>query len=183
MKSKQIPLFATKTDLIEVLKEVESIYNIKYVEMGLFDSSQVREHERLSLIPSIGFTKFGAWISLEHRYMVVQKNEKIIVRTVPQRKVGAKYAVDPMQNPESVELSTGGIFLEKENILVGGRIATASDDSFSTEIYKALSSKIRKHFKKIGTVYIGKEAEEKLQDGWRLVTNEKSPKEYDLAFN
>ena len=41
-------------------------------------------------------------------------------------------------------------------------------------------SVIKKEFKKIGTFYLGNKAEEKLDLGWRLVTNEKLPKEYDL---
>jgi hypothetical protein len=50
-------------------------------------------------------------------------------------------------------------------------------------LYKLFSNKIKKKFKKIGTFYVGKIAEEKLKEGWRLVTNEKSPREYDLTFS
>jgi hypothetical protein len=50
------------------------------------------------------------------------------------------------------------------------------------ELFKLLSTKIKKEFKKIGTFYVGKAAEEKLKLGWRLVTNEKSPREYDLEL-
>ena len=58
--------------------------------------------------------------------------------------------------------------------------------SFISQLYTdslILSTKIKKEFKRIGAFYVGKEAEEKLKTGWRLVTNENSPKEYDLALS
>lgn len=33
----------------------------------------------------------------------------------------------------------------------------------------------------MGSFYVGRSVEEKLKGGWRLVTNDKSPKEYDLV--
>lgn len=180
MKSKQIHFFATRIDLKELTVDFESILNIKYVGMGLFDSNEVLEYMRLSDVPDIGFTKFGAWMSLDHRYMVVAEDKKINVRIVPQKKGGTKYAIDPMANPDSIELSTGGIFSENGKVLVAGRLATASGSEFSVRTYMAFVSRIRKVFRKNGTFYIGEDAHNKLVSGWRLVTNVNSPIEYDL---
>ena len=86
-----------------------------------------------------------------------------------------------MSNPQSIEIKIGGIY--KENVIVAGRVATISEDSDSIELFKLLSTKLKKEFKKIGAFYVGKSAEQKLKEGWRLVTNEKLSKEYDLALS
>jgi hypothetical protein len=86
-------------------------------------------------------------------------------------------------NQKSVTLKLGGIYKDAENVIVAGRVATVSEDSDSNELYKLFTTKLKKEFKKIGTFYVGRKAEEKLKMGWRLVTNEKSPKEYDLALS
>jgi hypothetical protein len=133
-------------------------------------------------LPNLSMTKFGSWISLDNRFMLVPKNSDIKVREIPQKKGGIKYAIDPMHNPINIELSTGGIYILIENVLVAGRIGITSDCTFSNDIFNSLSKKIKKEFEKIGTFYVGKDAEEKLHQGWRLVTNHKSPKEYDLSI-
>jgi hypothetical protein len=94
-----------------------------------------------------------------------------------------KFTVDQLNNPKSIELKIGGIYKDKNNVIVAGRIATVSADEVSNELFKLFSLKMKKEFKRIGTFYVGRKAEEKLSLGWRLVTNEKSPKEYDLALS
>ena len=67
--------------------------------------------------------------------------------------------------------------------MLGGSCGTSFLNDFSLQVFKDFSTRMIKSFKKIGTFYVGKEAEEKLEKGWRLVTNEKSPKEYDLVLS
>ncbi|MCU7549876.1 hypothetical protein OCK74_12160 [Chitinophagaceae bacterium LB-8] len=85
-----------------------------------------------------------------------------------------KFAVDQMQNPQSIVIEKGGIF--KEGILIAGSIGTISENEHSIIFFKLLSTLIKKEFIKVGTFYVGKYAKQKLDHGWRLVTNEKSPK-------
>jgi len=67
-------------------------------------------------------------------------------------------------------------------ILVAGSIGTISQDSFSITTFNLLSRELRSNFKKIGNFFVGDKALEKLELGWRLVTINKSPKEYDLKL-
>ena len=92
------------------------------------------------------------------------------------------YAIDQMTNPQSVELNLGGIYLEKPNVLVAGWIATISGDSFSIDLFKAFSSSIKKEFVKKNDFFVGKEAKNKLQSGWRLVLDVRRSGEYDLKM-
>lgn len=173
--------FATKEDLSSILIELEESVGIIYAEMGLLDSNKIQKYFSYSTIPNFGHTQYGSWISLDHRYMIMLENSSINIRSIPQLKGGIKYAFDQMLNPDSIEFSIGGIYLKKEKVLVAGRIGTVSDSSFSKEIYTIFQKKIKRDFKRIENFYVGKTAEEKLLSGWRLVTNEKLSKDFDLT--
>lgn len=113
--------------------------------------------------------------------MMMPRNTLLKVREVSQRSGGIKYAIDPLENHTSICFQFGGVY--REGVLLSGNCFTTNPNTFSLEIFKIFSSDIKKNFNKIGTFYVGKKAEEKLKLGWRLVTNEKSPKEYDLALS
>lgn len=182
MKSKQIIFFMLLEDIEKIIQDFESLMEIQYYRTGLLDSKNIPAYNTLFEAPNIGVTLSGDWNRVDN-YLITKKSTQLNIREVPQRTGEIKFAIDQMKNPKSIELKLGGIFEEKENVIVGGRIATISEDSDSLELYKILSTKIKKEFKKIGAFYVGKSAEEKLKNGWRLVTNEKSPKEYDLALS
>jgi hypothetical protein len=181
MKSKQIIFFSTILDLEIILKEIEDSFDVNYFKMGLFDSKDIPRFDSILTLPDLGFTKYGDW-NYADSYLILPEDISLNIREVSQKKGGTKYAIDQMVNPKSIELKCGGIYLEKENIIVAGRIATISDNVFSQELYKSFSKLITKKFKKIDGFYVGDEAREKLKLGWRLVTNEKLSKEYDLLI-
>lgn len=182
MNSKQTMFFAVLEDIEQIVRDIESSIDIRYYKTGLFETRNIPNYNSIFEVPSVGVTSSGDWNRIDS-YIILKRTIPLNIRDVPQRTGGVKYAVDQMTNPKSIELKLGGIYLEKENVIVAGRVATVSEDSDSNELYKLFSNKIKKKFKKIGTFYVGKIAEEKLQEGWRLVTNEKSPKEYDLALS
>ena len=182
MKSKQIMFFMLLEDIEKTIRDFESLIEIQYYRTGLLDSKNIPTYNSLFEAPNIGVALSGDWNRVDN-YLITKKSTQLNIREVPQRTGEIKFAIDQMNNPKSIELKLGGIFKEKENVIVGGRIATISEDSDSLELYKLLSTKIKKEFKNIGAFYVGKSAEEKLKIGWRLVTNEKSPKEYDLALS
>jgi hypothetical protein len=182
MKSKQIVFFAILSDMEPILKKVESSLSVQYFKTGLLDSRDIPHYQSIFDAPDLGFTLSGDWNRTDS-YLVLPKTISLNIRDVPQRAGGVKYAVDQSVNGKSVELKVGGIYKDKEHILVAGLIGTISEDDFSVDTFKLFSSLIRKEFKKIGSFYVGKSAEEKLRSGWRLVTNDKSPKEYDLAVS
>jgi hypothetical protein len=180
MKGKQVMFFTLLEDIENIIRDFESAIEIQYCKMGLFDNKSIPTYYTVFDAPNIGFTLSGDWNSIDN-YLISKKSTSINIREVAQRTGEMKFAIDQMNNPESIELKIGGIYMEKENVIVAGRIATISEDSDSLELFKFLSTKIKKEFKKIGTFYVGKSAKQKLKEGWRLVTNEKSPREYDLS--
>jgi hypothetical protein len=180
MKSKQIMFFADLADMEPILRKVESSLNIHYFKTGMFDSREIPHYESIFDAPNLGTTLSGDWNRVDS-YLVMPEDTLLEIRDSPQRAVGVRYAVDQSANKRSIELKLGGIYKVEGNILVAGRIATISEGEFSLNVYKLFSSLIKKEFKRIGAFYVGKRAEEKLRTGWRLVTNDKSPKAYDLA--
>jgi hypothetical protein len=182
MKSKQIMFFTVLEDIEQILRDIETLIDVRYYKTGLLDSKTIPTYDSIFDTPSIGVTFSGDWNRIDN-YLIMKKSTPLKIREVPQRTGETKFAIDQLNNSKSIELKLGGIYKEKENVLVAGRIATISEDPDSTELYKLLTTKLKKEFKKIGTFYVGRKAEEKLKMGWRLVTNEKSPKEYDLGLS
>lgn len=182
MKSKQIMFFTLLEDIEIIIRYFESAIEIKYYKTGLLDSKNIPTYNSLLNAPNVGYTLSGDWNRIDE-YLITKKNTSLNIEEVPQRVGGIKYAIDQGNNPKSIELKIGGIYKKIENVIVAGRVATISEDPDSIELFKLLSTKIKREFKKIGTFYVGKSAEKKLNEGWRLVTNEKSPREYDLTLS
>jgi hypothetical protein len=180
MKSKQILFFSILDDSKPIFESVETSVSLHYFKMGLLDFVDIPNYRSIFDVPNLGFVMSGDWNRVDN-YLVMLKETQLSIREVAQRAGGVKFAVDQMQNSKSIELKPGGIYKDKENVIVAGRIATISEDEISNYIFKIFSSRIMKEFKKVGAFYVGQKAEEKLNLGWRLVTNEKSPKEFDLA--
>ena len=173
--------FAMLEDIENSIRDIESMIDIQYYKTGLLDSKSIPTYKSVFYVPNIGVALSGDWNRLDN-YLITKKTTLINVREVPQKTGETKFAVDQMNNPKSIEMKLGGIYREK-NVIVAGRISTISEDSDSNELYNIFTTKLKKEFKKIGVFYVGKKAEDKLRLGWRLVTNEKSPKEYDLALS
>ena len=180
MKSKQLMFFALKDDIKKVLIELESNIQVQYCKSGMFDGKNMFKYYYHFEIPNLGYTPYGDWNRIDE-YLLCKKATIINLELVPQRAGGFKYAVDQGCNMKSIEIKLGGVFTEEENVLVAGRVATISEEADSLELYKFLSTKIKRDFKRIGAFYVGKKAEERLNEGWRLVTNVRLSKEFDLV--
>lgn len=182
MTGKQIMFFTVFEDIEQILIDIETIVDIRYYMAGLFDSENITAYNSIFDSNNVGFTSSGDWNRID-RYMVMKKEIPLYVEAVPQRRGGIKYAVDQEGNPKSIEIKLGGIYTEKENVIVAGRASTISQENDSLELYKLFSSKIKKKFKRFGMFYVGPEAEKKLREGWRLVQNEGFAKGYDLTLD
>jgi hypothetical protein len=182
MASKQTMFFAVEDDLFSILEETEKEFEIEYVTMGRFEANDYQRYDSYQKIPNLGFTNYGDWAGPDHRYMVKSKSSVLNARESRLSDGRTVYFIDPKLNPDSVELTPKGIYTRKGNVVIAGRTAIVSEHQLANAIYKSLSSKIKKKFKRIGISYVGPKAEGRLKEGWRLVQIENSPKEYDLAY-
>lgn len=175
--SKSIYFFADKEDFKPVLSAFEEGKALAYVLTGLHDVKNQSRLKSLNELSDLGMVSNGDW-NHSKNFLVFPASTDFVVRDVPQRAGGTKYAIDQMANPASITLKPSGVL--KEGVLVAGSATTVSSDAFSTETFNFFSKLIKKQFKKVGTFYVGPNALQKMKSGWRLVTNDKSPAEYDL---
>lgn len=122
---------------------------VHYFSAGMFENAQISRFESGLDFPGLGITLVGNWNEM-HRYLVLPKSQEVQVMEVAQRSGGIRYAVDPMLNPNSVELKIGGVFSEAPNVLIAGRMAYGFENEFSKSVYKAFGSQIKKEFRHIG---------------------------------
>jgi hypothetical protein len=179
MKKYQIHIFATKADLEKLLQAIESKQELQFVRAGLFDSPTLNRVTTLLNDTNLGIATKGD-NNHETRYLVAGQKESIKIETVPQHGGGTKYAIGSQKvNPKTIIFWPGGVF--GETCVIAGSAGTISEDEASLAIFKLFSKEIKQQFSKIKSFYVGKEAGELLDKGWRLTSSVKSPPLYDLT--
>ena len=184
MKSKQQIFFLTKADIVKMMSMVEIRIPIEYTLMGAFKQEAIRRENTISNFSKLGHTGYANWISLDNRYMVLPLNNGVKYRIVKQRNGSFHYIVDLASNPTGVELSTGGIYDNAENVLIAGRVAVFTDSSIEAmQIYKEILRAMNKCFTKKNNIFVSQEVLSLLEDGWRLTCNYNAPCENDLVVD
>ena len=175
--SEIIHIFATPSDLLDLLVDVESIRPVHYVEAGLLDTHTPDERLSASEIQGLGRTRTPD-TNLGHSYLMADIVVPFTVRPIPQRREGTRFAVDQQSNPDSVAVVPGGLF--DEQTILAGRIGTCTDSAVSAALMRAIAAVIRNKWAEIKSYAVGPEAERILDAGGRLTANLRSPQEYDL---
>jgi len=172
-----IGLFATRNDLLDLLNEVEATRPIHYAEAGMFDSPELMVYPSALNIPSLG--EIHVQESVQGRILLIADAAvQFVVRPVPQRRGGTRFAIDQKLNPDSVALFPGGQF--DSHTLLAGNFGTCTDSEASSSLLGTVEASIRKRWVEIKSYAIGPEAASVLDAGGRLTANLRSPSEYDL---
>lgn len=177
MANKQLFFFATGADLAEMLSIVEAQANVTYHKSGLLSKEEMASHPALPK-ESLGIAESGdnnQCIS----YLVLYPDTELQVRVVPQRAGGEKMAIDQQRNPASLFFRPAGKYAQGQAI-IEGKIGTISTDKQSIDLFNLFAKALRSKFKKANNYLVGKEAMEHYTNGWRLVQNVSSPKDYDF---
>jgi|SRR5215831_7293658 len=175
----QTMFFATKDDLAPVLEQVENKGPLKYVRFGRSLNPRSESFDRGIDIPSLGIATCGSAIGSDS-FLVCYRESQIDIRVVHQSDGVRSFHTDQLTNPDSVTFSSGGVW--KPEILLYGRVASASNSPVSKSLLRRFQSSIRKHFVKVGACYVGPNALQALKDGKRLTIAEQSPREFDLVI-
>ncbi|MCC5875109.1 MAG: hypothetical protein JJU11_02715 [Candidatus Sumerlaeia bacterium] len=172
--------FAARRDLAEVIQVVESNHSLKYVVYGMSDHPEYDVYNSLLDYPMLGTAEGDQYVACTIMNIFPREAE-IKLRTVPQRRGGVKYLIDPMENPCSMIIRLGGVY--EEGVLIHGETATTySTDDLGTKLFHAFARQIRKRFRKVHEFWVGKEAEELYRKGWRLTQSKHRSTDYDLKF-
>jgi len=175
----QRPFFATADDLIPVFERVEAKHRLIYTLCGLHPTREQSSVSSGVAIPTLRSpAPFPNAISCP-AYLVTAAGHPITIRDIPQKSGGIRYAIDQLVNSESIIIQPGGIY--PPGVLLHGRVGSASSSDFSKQIYRAFTSAISKYFQSVQAFYVGPQAYELWQSGYRLTPAVQSPREYDLA--
>ena len=166
--------------MVTVSKEVEATIAIYYVKTGLFEGSTTKSFNYLSSIPDLGYTTELDWNKTD-TFLVLPENNKIVVREVPQRSGGVRYAFDQMENGQSIVFKPSCISKRIENTLISGKIGTVHSDDFSKLLYSNFKKAVKSNFEKHQEFYLGSEALTLVKSGWKLTTNANLSEEFDLS--
>jgi len=175
--TKRINIYALRQDLLDTLRQAESLVALKYV---LMDSSQKPKQQvwyRAEDIPGLGECN-GSQSNLCHSYLMTLKDLPIQARKIEQIDGTHRFAIDQLINPNSIIFIPGGKL--NATIILAGTFGTASDSKISQGLMKQVSASVRKRFTKIHAYWVGPDALRQFRDGKRLTISEHSPAIYDL---
>lgn len=179
---KHILFFALKEDLLKLLELAESNGRLKYVRMGNFPRNEIKEDvsvfESGAEIPNLGQASADSSASCE-AFLISERETPINLRPV-QGNV-ERVCIDQLANPDSIGFTPGGIW--NEDVVLHGRIATASESKASQALMKRFHAVIKATFSKVKAFYVGPKALSVLESGKRLTISAQSPREFDLALD
>jgi hypothetical protein len=178
---KHILFFALKGDLLPLLELVEGKGRLKYARMGNFARREVQDgvnvFEAGAGIPNLGRASADSSMACE-AFLICEQGTPINPRYF-QGIDGERVCIDQLANPDSIEFTPGGIW--KDEVLLHGRIATASASQASQVLMKRFHVRVKKTFTKVRAFYVGPNALKLLESGKRLAGAVQSPGEYDLV--
>ena len=168
--------FATRADLLAITDHVENIAPLDYVRTGHQPTQRIIRLGSARDIPGFGTADHESAAACES-WLVVPRGSHVEPRLI--RHVdGPQYAIDQMENDESITLSAGGRW--RDAMLLSGRVATVAPSHVARTLLRRFESVIRKRFEKIGAFRVSPGAAQLLDSGFRLCMAEQSPATYDL---
>jgi len=176
-KTKAIHFFATERDLVNVLQAAECDRPLKYTQAGMFDEPIASTFGSCLQLPNLGTAASGDQ-NLEPFWLITDATANIQFEVVPQRRGGTRFGIDPGTNPASVVLWPGGRF--DNSCIVAGKISTTMANSVSMQLMNLFTREIKRRFKRIRSFFVGPDAENLLDAGYRLAHSAQSPVECDL---
>ena len=147
-----ILFYATAGDLLPILKLVEDQVQLKYTRFGTIASSSPDAYLSALDIRNLGIASKESSINCD-TYLIGSRETKIRAEQPIIINGKLRYAFNQLYNPETVTLTPGGWW--KENILLHGRVATASKHPSSLKLMKLYANAFRKQFIKIKSFYMG----------------------------
>lgn len=176
MRGKRVTFFATEQDFQYLIRAFEASAQCQYFEAGGFDIPDIPTYTSLRDVPTLGQVQYHS-TTLALRLLLLPLEVALTVRPVPQNAGGVRYLVDQLANPYGFLLTLGGTF--QPGVLVASEASTLATDSASLALFTSWAKAVRKQ-RRMGYAYVGPEASFLLASGWRLVTDARSPVEYDL---
>lgn len=165
-----LQFFCTRQDVLECLEAAEGSESLKYYAMSSGDDAA--EPWRSAAEVSSQFPE-----TIEAHWVVARDGATLLARKIESDDGRVWYAVDQLQNPDTVLIHLG---IRKGEILSPGSLSTVSRTAESVSLFKNLERHFKKRCKKVKSYWVGPEALVLLRSGWRLASSETSSRTYDL---
>ena len=175
---RQIHFFAIEEDILPVLGAVEQVAPLKYVRTGNLTIPDFDVFTHGADIPNLGRANADSATSCES-FLVTGRTVSVNVRPIRAVGGGERYCMDQLINPDTIGFTPAGIW--NEEIVLSGRLGTASESAISQELMKRFHSAVRKQFTKIKAFWVGPKALVFLNAGKRLTDAVQCPREFDLT--
>ncbi len=175
---RQLHFYGLHTDLLPMLETVERDGPLQYVRTGYAPTQKHETFQTGLLIPDLGKPNAASAVSAQ-TFLVAVRDAAIKPRLVKTR-AGAWYAMDQQLNPHTIVLAPGGLW--EQEVVLSGRVATASDSAVAQELMRRFRSAFKKGFRKIQAYSVETNALALLIAGKRLTPAVQSPREYDLTM-
>lgn len=170
--------FATASDLLPALLRLEKVRDVKYFSAGIFRDPAPDAYSSGAELPGLGLSTADV-SGFGNRYLILENGAMPIPREIA-RKDGAWYAIDQLLNPDSMILSAGGKY--GVNILIRGEFGTTGLTSASKSLLNAARRAVAKDFKRVRGTWVGAEAHQLLEAGWRLTASAAGSPNCDLQL-
>src|SRR6185369_10324891 len=92
--------FATADDLLPVFERVESKHRLAYTLCGLFTSPEFQSYPSGHALPSLRESAVHPNAIAGARYLITAAGQLPVIREIPQKAGGIRYAIDQLVNPE-----------------------------------------------------------------------------------
>jgi hypothetical protein len=178
---KHLQFYTLRGDILGVLERVESNGMLKYTRTGHFPKSTANDAVDIfntgASIPNLGRASAASAVACES-FLVSEPDTPINFRNLKGRNID-RISVDQLLNPDSVMFTPGGLW--NEDVVLHGRVATASESQISQLLMRRFQEALRERFTKIGLFYVGPGALKLFEAGKRLTIAVQSPPNCDLA--
>jgi len=177
MSGKRTMFFLGMADLQRLAEDMVDVGAIQFTLTGMFPHPGLKTVSRLATVDGLGTAATGRSI-LEPAFLVTRSGTPVNVRRVPQRDATIKYAVDQLENPDTVVLRLGGEF--ERRVVVAGELSTVSNTPVAAALFKSIHRVIVGRSRAVKGVRVGEAAAELWRAGYRLTDDCRSPQDFDL---
>ena len=163
-----------------MLKAERSI-QLRYTIFGTFEPDLFQIYNSIADVPALGAADRESSIA-SRTFLIYKPDMKIQFSRFANTTSGAdRFCLDQLHNQDSVTFTPGGAW--ENDVLLQGRIATASSSKISLDIMRMLNRYFKSEFTKLNAYLLGSGAMEMLRQGKRLTSAAQSPPTYDLKFD
>lgn len=175
---KRIQFFATREDILLVLKVVESDGPLQYVRTGNQLNPDFETFLRGTDIPNLGVADQETG-SVCKAFLVTKTTVPITVQSIKGSSGVQRYLMDQLLNPDTVGFTPAGMW--GEDIVLQGVVGTASESAASQDLMKKFNSAFKESFTKMQGRFVGPQALALFNAGKRLTIAAQSPRDFDLV--